>query len=113
MEEDKRQSDADLTSVHPRYTWEVEAGKMPDRAAAPSAPTPASDADPAERVRALEEEVARLTAALKDVVALALAEAEPKHRAITMQRRAIAALSGLDVAKAEKPQIVVHRRSGT
>ena len=113
MEEEKILPDPDLTSAHPRYTWEVEAGRAPELPLPSSAPPGIPSESLEERVRELEMEVARLTGALKDVVALALAEAEPKQRAITMQRRAIVALSGLDMAPVEKPEIVVHRRSGT
>lgn len=51
-----------------------------------------------ERCARLEGEVRRLTRALEDVVALAQTCATPQHRLIQMQRRAIAAVSGLDAA---------------
>jgi hypothetical protein len=61
-----------------------------------------SPADLQERVRHLETELRRLTAALEDVVALALTTADFKQRSIMMHRRAVAALSGLDAGPASQ-----------
>lgn len=74
-----------------------------DLASVPSRRT-ASLAAPAERrdnsVPAVpvnwEAEAQRLRTALEDVVALASGNAELRHRCAQMQRRAIAALSGMD-----------------
>ena len=44
----------------------------------------------------LQADVRRLTAALEDIVALALSAGDARQRAILMHRRAVAALSGAD-----------------
>ena len=51
-----------------------------------------------EREAALELQVRQFTAALEDIVTLALSNADYKERAIMMHRRAVAALSGLPQA---------------
>ncbi len=56
-----------------------------------------SEAEPAARARdPFEADVRRLTAALEDIVALALSAGDARQRAILMHRRAVAALSGAD-----------------
>jgi hypothetical protein len=50
-----------------------------------------------------EAEVRRLTAALEDIVALALSAGDARQRAILMHRRAVAALSGADRRQAGDP----------
>ncbi len=60
-----------------------------------------SEAEPAASVQdALQADVRRLTAALEDIVALALSAGDARQRAIQMHRRAVAALSGADRASA-------------
>lgn len=54
---------------------------------------PAVPADEQDRARA---DVLRLTAALEDIVALALSAGDARQRSILMHRRAVAALSGAD-----------------
>lgn len=49
-----------------------------------------------ERASRLEAEVRRLQGALEDILTLAHSAGEPSARAVAMQRRAIAALSGRD-----------------
>jgi hypothetical protein len=48
----------------------------------------------------LREDVARLRAALEDVVALALSGGDARQRSALMHRRAVAALSGADARPA-------------
>ncbi len=56
-----------------------------------------SEAEPAASLRdPFEADVRRLTAALEDIVALALSAGDARQRAIQMHRRAVAALSGAD-----------------
>jgi hypothetical protein len=80
----------DLSAIHPQQVRQLAA---PDRDVVrpqQSAPDlPAGEPDP-------RAEVLRLRAALEDVVALAHTNADATRRMIQMQRRAIAALSGLD-----------------
>lgn len=94
----------ELAGVAPGYTWKFGEGNRPPGAdpAAPADPaaTPEASAGneepPAEESETdrLRTRVRHLTAALEDVVALALSGAEYKERAIMMHRRAVAALSG-------------------
>ncbi|MEW5929525.1 MAG: hypothetical protein AB1941_18880 [Gemmatimonadota bacterium] len=63
-----------------------------------------SEAEPAARASGTPEaEVRRLTAALEDIVALALSAGDARQRAILMHRRAVAALSGADRRPAGDP----------
>jgi hypothetical protein len=55
-----------------------------------------------DEVTRLREDVARLRAALEDVVALALSGGDARQRSALMHRRAIAALSGSDARPASK-----------
>lgn len=56
-----------------------------------------SEAEPASSAQdSPEADVRRLTAALEDIVALALSAGDARQRAILMHRRAVAALSGAD-----------------
>ena len=60
-----------------------------------------SEAEPAASAQdPLRADVRRLTAALEDIVALALSAGDARQRAILMHRRAVAALSGADRAQA-------------
>ena len=82
----------DLDAVQVRYTWKVGKG---GGAAAPGereGGTPAPREE--DEVAVLNAEIRRYTAALEDIVALALSNADYKERAIMMHRRAVAALSG-------------------
>ncbi len=54
-------------------------------------------------VARLRREVRHLRAALEDIVAFALASADYKERAITMHRRAVAALTDQIVPEAGEP----------
>lgn len=58
--------------------------------------TPTERTDHAAVLSDWEAEAQRLRTALEDVVALASGSAELRHRFAQMQRRAIAALSGMD-----------------
>jgi hypothetical protein len=95
MDKKSSHSGPDLTGIHPRYTWEAEgaADPVPPAEARPAVPR---GGDLQESLQQLDAELQRLKAALEDVVALALTESDPKQRVIMMQRRAIAALTGLD-----------------
>jgi hypothetical protein len=64
-----------------------------------------SEAEPAAPARdAPEADVRRLTAALEDIVALALSAGDARQRAILMHRRAVAALSGADRPQPAPPE---------
>jgi hypothetical protein len=82
----------ELNAVQVRYTWNygAPAANAPG-AARPSEPEAEPEADEVERLRA---QVRHLAAALEDIVTLALSSADYKERAITMHRRAVAALTG-------------------
>ena len=92
----------ELDAVQVRYTWKLGEGGGPPPANG-ALPRPAAEAEPVGEPAATPEEdaVARLeaqlrhyTAALEDIVTLALSNADYKERAIMMHRRAVAALSG-------------------
>ena len=85
----------DLDAVQVRYTWKVGDGGPPP----PLPPSPETEAEPSatpdQVARALlEAQLRHYTAALEDIVTLALSNADYKERAIMMHRRAVAALSG-------------------
>ncbi|HET7320986.1 MAG TPA: hypothetical protein VFI96_00650 [Longimicrobiaceae bacterium] len=84
MSEDEKPPLAkELAGVQVHYTWKLGEG----RARLPE--PPASPDDPQAQLR-------QLTAALEDIVALALSSADYKERAIMMHRRAVAALSTVE-----------------
>jgi hypothetical protein len=88
----------DLDAVQVRYTWKVgEGGGPPTTNGAEARPEPGADpAAPAEEedaVALLNAQIRHYTAALEDIVTLALSNADYKERAIMMHRRAVAALS--------------------
>lgn len=97
----------DLSAVEPSYTWRYgdpgrPAGTHPGGVPIGEDEGEEAGAEMTEAER-LTARVAALTAALEDVVALALSGADYKERAIMMHRRAIAALSGLPVARPGEP----------
>jgi hypothetical protein len=76
----------DLGAVQVSYTWKFgEGGASVEEAAPPAAPD--------DELESLRRQVAQFTAALEDIVTLALSNADYKERAIMMHRRAVAALS--------------------
>jgi hypothetical protein len=77
----------ELAGIRVPSPWPVDEHGVP--ASAPPAAVQAEDAD----VARLKLEVHHLRAALEDIVAFALASADYKERAITMHRRAVAALT--------------------
>lgn len=77
----------ELDSVQVRYTWNPANG----RHAEPE--TEAAAAPEEDAVARLEAQLRHYTAALEDIVTLALSNADYKERAIMMHRRAVAALS--------------------
>ena len=83
----------DLDSVQVRYTWKVGEGAPP-----PPEPQAEPESEPAatpeeDAVAQLNAQIRHYTAALEDIVTLALSNADYKERAIMMHRRAVAALS--------------------
>jgi len=81
----------DLDAVQVRYTWKFGEGGAPPAPGQPGAePTPVEE----DEVAALQTQIRLYTAALEDIVTLALSNADYKERAIMMHRRAVAALSG-------------------
>ncbi|MBW3629761.1 MAG: hypothetical protein KY464_10740 [Gemmatimonadetes bacterium] len=85
----------DLDAVQVRYTWKMgDAGTPPVPAQQPQ-PLPEADVPAPEdgELAALQSQVRLYTAALEDIVTLALSNADYKERAIMMHRRAVAALS--------------------
>ena len=86
----------DLDAVHVRYTWKLgDGGTPPPNGGAPH-PEAVADPDPApeeDPVALLNAQLRHYTAALEDIVTLALSNADYKERAIMMHRRAVAALS--------------------
>ena len=85
----------ELDAVQVRYTWKFGEGGSP-----PANGTPEQEAEPEaaspeeDEVAALQTQIRLYTAALEDIVTLALSNADYKERAIMMHRRAVAALSG-------------------
>ena len=90
----------ELDAVQVRYTWKFgEAGRPPAG--------PSQDAEPAgekDELTALRAQVQHFTAALEDIVTLALSSADYKERAIMMHRRAVAALSGIPLPVRQPPE---------
>jgi hypothetical protein len=82
----------ELDAVQVRYTWKLGEGSGPS-SNGQADPEPGA-APPEEEVAALHTQIRRYTAALEDIVTLALSNADYKERAIMMHRRAVAALSG-------------------
>jgi hypothetical protein len=78
----------------PRASGELAQNPSPARAEAVDATPSSSD-----RIAALELQIRQYTAALEDIVTLALSNADYKERAIMMHRRAVAALSGIPPAR--------------
>jgi hypothetical protein len=78
----------ELDAVQVSYTWKFGEGGRGEAAQAPEAALPAED-----ELIALRRQVGQYTAALEDIVTLALSNGEYKERAIMMHRRAVAALS--------------------
>ena len=103
MNREEPNSRPDLTGVHPHYTWEaMDSAGARRRVPAEDVPaSPGAEVEEESEVERLRVEVARLRTALEDVVALALGDADARQRAIVMQRRAIAALNGLDTERAD------------
>ena len=95
----------DLSGVEASYTWRY-GERRTAGAEAGAEPVPAEGGEAAgeqtEEAR-LTGQVAALTTALEDVVALALSGADYKERAIMMHRRAVAALSGVPVGRPGEP----------
>ena len=94
----------ELDAVQVRYTWKVGEGGGPPpvngNASAQAQPEAEAEADSAatpeqDPVAQLEAQIRQYTAALEDIVTLALSSADYKERAIMMHRRAVAALSGV------------------
>lgn len=80
----------DLDAVQVHYTWKFGEGGREGASQATGESEPEGDDDARAR---LEARLKQLTAALEDIVTLALSSADYKERAIMMHRRAVAALT--------------------
>jgi hypothetical protein len=88
-------SDGEVSGVEPLHEWK----NRPGRSFGPQASLiPDLTLDPAEVPSQLHLRLVELTAALEDVVALALSDADFRERSMMMHRRAVAALSAYGVA---------------
>ena len=82
----------DLDAVQVRYTFKLGDGGPPPPLPAGSEPEPATTPEQ-DALAVLQAQLRHYTAALEDIVTLALSNADYKERAIMMHRRAVAALS--------------------